>query len=123
MMVSKSHLFLNDKEYYFNTLFGFGSNMECTNYQEVKICPGPDYQLLCSNFCWLWTNAGPWLVIDSTLPNNSSHMAHEASTLWLIASFILGLCASTSCIGTLLLLLSARVTHENRLLMLQYSPR
>ena len=120
MMVSTSDLYLNDKEYYFNIMFGFGSNMQCSHYRNIETCPGEDYQLFCPNFCWLWVNTGPWLTIDDTISDHSCHMAHESSTLWFTAPFILILCASCALLGTLFLFLSFGFSDDERLLLLQY---
>lgn len=121
MMSSSSKLFLKDNQfYYFNIMYGFGSNIECSYKKNIQLCPNENYQIFCSKFCWLWLNKGLWLFVDEVLSNYHSNMAQEASILWFTSSFILIFCAALSLLGTLFFILSARISDNERILMRQY---
>jgi hypothetical protein len=120
MMVSpSSDQFLEGRAFYFNALFGFGSNPQCDQRSKMTLCPGPNYSLFCDKFCWAWNVPGPWRAVDNT-PHVHSQMAKEASIVWLLAPYLLIICAATALIGSILLLLSLRMPSDYQLFLSQY---
>jgi hypothetical protein len=121
MMISpNSNEFLEGKAYYFNAFYGFGSDLQCSHQRsKMHLCPGPNYSLFCNQFCWLWNIPGPWRAVDTT-SHVHSHMEQEASIVWLLAPYLLILCATTALIGSTLLLLSLRMSSDYQLFLSQY---
>ena len=82
---------LKGRTFFFSARKGFGSTKHCTTFMNpTYLCPGPNAQILCENFCFDWAFYGErisvpyhgsiWKGID--MSTKTSDMYTETLLLW-----------------------------------------
>ena len=108
---SLSQSCLRGRTFYYNTLKGFGSAMDCKEpFVREYLCPGPQMSVFCDDFCWKWNTQKYWGGIDSTEAN--SHMTFDSLFIWPSTFFMVFMAVSCSFISALFFCLMICKSHS-----------